>query len=348
MALPGCLSSQGERLFYIIAPMCACSGGEVVLALRLDPWGSEYDTAVQLVERETPARVDLAPETDRWEPRRVRELPRPEAVAFIDGRQRVEVRVLDEQREQGTFAYGLFGSYGVGAVVAGGERARMEHLTVGRRLVLGGGRPRRAVIPAGNIDLEFKAHAESENTPTAPLQGLQNVRREEEVRLGRALVERAFPLVILDGPLTFFAETQTPVVGLVKTLHRTYLEPAEAALLWELKAEERTPVFAIEEGRFHRYSWYLRLAKRNPVEHGLAGVIRLETLVGVGIEEAVRLADVTARHLPAFATAQAWDPRAPQNLYPVSALESHLAHLMGDPEWIRRSIVTYLAKGGGE
>lgn len=318
------------------------------MALRLDPWGSEYDTAIQLAEKEAPAHVDLTVETDRWERRRAPETPRPAAVAFIDGRQRVEVRVLDEQGGRGAFAYGLFGSYGVGAVVAGGERAWMTDLAVGRRLVLGAGRTRGAMVPAGNVQLSFEPYAEQENNPASPLQGLQNVRRSEEVRLGQALVERELPLVILDGPLTFFAETQTPVIGLVKTLHRMYLEPAQAAILWDLEAGERTPVFAIEEGRFHRYSWYLRLARRSPLEHGLAGVIRLETLIGVGKDEAVRLADVTARHLPAFATLHAWDPRAPQNLYPVSALESHLAHLMGDPEWIRRSIVTYLARGGGE
>lgn len=316
------------------------------MALRLDPWGSEYDTAVQVAPGDAQAVVDITVETDRWQAVAAPDVPRPEAAAFVDGRQRVEVRVLDEEPQRGAFVFGLFGSYGVGAVVVGGERAYPLEERVGRRLVLGAGRCRGAVVPAGNVALAFEPHAEEENTPASPLQGLQNVRRTEEVRLGQWLVDQEFPLVILDGPLTF--PTEMRVIGLVKTLHRTYLQPAEAALLWRLERQERTPVFAIEEGRFHRYSWYVRLARRNPLEHGLAGVVRLETLIGVGREEAARLADVTARHLPQFATSQAWDPRAPQNLYPVSALEAQLSHLMGDADWIRRSIVSYLARGGGE
>jgi hypothetical protein len=33
-----------------------------------------------------------------------------------------------------------------------------------------------------------------------------------------------------------------------------------------------------------------------------------------------------------------WDARAPQNLYPIAALEALLHHELGDHEWIRRHI----------
>ena len=46
--------------------------------------------------------------------------------------------------------------------------------------------------------------------------------------------------------------------------------------------------------------------------------------------------------LPGFASSPIRDPRAPQNLYPIGALEDHLRRRMGDQEFIRRSIEAHL------
>ena len=40
------------------------------------------------------------------------------------------------------------------------------------------------------------------------------------------------------------------------------------------------------------------------------------------------------------------DPRAPQNLVPVGALEAVLTHRLGDREWIRRLLTAHLASSG--
>jgi hypothetical protein len=72
--------------------------------------------------------------------------------------------------------------------------------------------------------------------------------------------------------------------------------------------------------------------------------VRLETLESVGLENAVRVADVTARWLPMFASTRAWDPRAPQNLFPICALEQRLHHELGDRLWIRAAIEAALAQ----
>ena len=50
------------------------------------------------------------------------------------------------------------------------------------------------------------------------------------------------------------------------------------------------------------------------------------------MSEAVRVADLTASVLPAYASTPKRDNRAPQNLMPVSQLEKHLRHRLGDPE----------------
>ena len=51
-------------------------------------------------------------------------------------------------------------------------------------------------------------------------------------------------------------------------------------------------------------------------------------------------------NLPRFASRPEHDPRAPQNLLPVGALEKRLRHELGDVAYIRRLIEDHIAKGG--
>jgi hypothetical protein len=59
-----------------------------------------------------------------------------------------------------------------------------------------------------------------------------------------------------------------------------------------------------------------------------------------------QLADETATRLPAFVPSRARDPRAPQNLLPIGALEQHLRHRLGDARLIRRKIAQLIAARG--
>jgi len=67
-------------------------------------------------------------------------------------------------------------------------------------------------------------------------------------------------------------------------------------------------------------------------------VLRLEVRSGAGLEKARRLADLSASCIPSFAGDAFRDPRAPQNLLPIGALENQLRHQLGDPLTIRRAI----------
>ena len=62
----------------------------------------------------------------------------------------------------------------------------------------------------------------------------------------------------------------------------------------------------------------------------MAGIVRLEVAAHDGLEAALRLADLTSAALPRFAPRPGRDPRAPQNLFPISALENMLRHRLGD------------------
>ncbi len=306
-------------------------------SLRLDPWAAEYGGAIQAEDEQPPAAVDTRVETAAWAALRPAPAPRPGRIAFVDGVRRVEHRLLVSQGERTVF--GLLGSFGVGAVVVAAA-ARVAHAQVGRVAVTGGGvklEPFVAPVGLAGAPVVFEPASEPEDTFEAPLAGLQTAMRRSEAGLAERLSAET-DVVFQDGPLGFLTSAaRGSVVGFVKTLQRQYLDAAARALLPRLAVGERTPLFLIP-GREGRYSWYLRLAFGRAIESPLTGVARLEAPASRGLEEARRLADLSAREIPRFASDGARDPRAPQNLHPIGGLEARLKHLLGDPLVVRRAV----------
>ena len=304
---------------------------------RLDPFAADYDAAIQLSEAEEPsASVDVTVERADWGPVRPTASPNPPQVFFVDGVRRVEHRLMVEG-DAGSL-YGLLGSFGVGAACLGNKSARITHEHIGRLCVVGGGVLLPGVntpVPGGRSALAFESRLVPENTPMAPLDGLQTTMRE--------LGDEA-EMVVLDGPLTFLGSTTAPIVGLVKRLMRPYLAPAEAGLLRRLEVGTRTPLFLIEDARAPRYSWYQRLAHGRSIQAALTGVVRLEASGTLPLGQACALADAACRILPRLASDAAHDPRAPSNLVPIGGLEQRLRRLLGDPLLIRRAIEAWLLR----
>jgi hypothetical protein len=199
------------------------------------------------------------------------------------------------------------------------------------------------VVPCGEATLEFVPRSTEETGLVAASSALMSARRSEEILLGEALDEAGHDMVVVDGRLNWQPKRKAMVIGLVKTIHKRYLEGAQAAVVGQLRTSTRTPLFRIGRDRAV-YSWYLRLAEHRPIDHAWAGIVRVETLESIGIEAAVRLADLTTCHLPGFASQSGHDPRAPQNLYPIGGLEDQLRHSLGDHEWIRRHIEVQFAR----
>jgi hypothetical protein len=75
-----------------------------------------------------------------------------------------------------------------------------------------------------------------------------------------------------------------------------------------------------------RYSRHIRLAPPAVIAHPMAGIVRLEISTGMGLQGAVEAADFSARVIPKFTSTPERDPRAPQNLLPIGALERALRH----------------------
>jgi hypothetical protein len=67
-------------------------------------------------------------------------------------------------------------------------------------------------------------------------------------------------------------------------------------------------------------------------------VVRLEMGSGPGVTAVAAVADRLAVSLGRFASAEAKDPRAPQNLYPVGGLERELRRRLGDPALLFRAL----------
>jgi uncharacterized protein len=308
--------------------------------LRLDPWAAEYEGAVQVLDGGEPASVDTLVEQAAWAAIRPAPAPPPSRMAFVDGVRRIEHRLVVDAGER--TAFGLLGSFGIGAVVVE-RRAQVVGERIGRVAVAGGGLVlERMLVPIGrNEPLLFEPESEPENTPAAPVDGLQKAMRRNEAGLAERLSAEV-DVVFQDGPLSFVsASAPGSVVGFVKRLLRNYLEPAAHALLPRLGVGERTPLFLIA-GREPRYSWYQRIAFGRPIESALTGVVRLETAAGRGRDAARRLADLSAREIPRFASDATRDPRAPQNLLPIGGLEARLKHLLGDPAVVRRAIEAHI------
>ncbi|MCC6622040.1 MAG: hypothetical protein IT385_12330 [Deltaproteobacteria bacterium] len=323
--------------------------------VRLDPWSVDYGAELPAAsDREEPA-VEVDPyieaPRDGWQARSPLPsdaMPLPDEVVFVDGVRRLELRVIVPRGPGGiAWAHGAFGSWGVGAVIAGppgegeGRMAFGPH-EVGRCLVVGSGvrPPARVVLGPG---LAWDNHAAEGDEADVPPTWVHRKMREAEESFARRMATTpagSGRLVVSDGPLSFVDRSPASVLGLVKRLHEIYLPDALVPVLQGLTAGQRTPLVALQGTAFPRYTWFVRLADPAMGEPPLSGLVRVEAAIGVGREETARLADLSAIMLPRYVPARARDARAPQNLLAIGALEAHLRRQLGDQTLLRRHLET--------
>lgn len=253
------------------------------------------------------------------------------ALAFVDGIRRAEAW-LYRVAADGTTARAVAGAFATGAVIADPNRTPVfAHARIKRVAIWGSGAhiPLRA-MPGG---WHWEVASIAATDPDAPLAALQNRMREAERELAVELAS-AEHIVVLDGPLNFVVGRDARVAGYVKTHHRSFLPAELHARVPQLGCGERTSLFAIGE----RYSCYLRIAAPGPQAGPWSGIVRLHLSGEHGLASATQLAGMLAARLPRFAGIPYCDPRAPQNLQPIGALESHLRHLLGDPQLCARAV----------
>ena len=320
------------------------------LDLRIDPWAVEQGAETQVdpeAEDATEVRLEVEVAPEAWLPIRPGAVSMPRSVCFVDGVRRIDLRVMRVLAGEGgapVICYGAFGSFACGAVEVrpSGVPTRPREAAflierVGRALLIGGGHE-VPDVPLGP-GIVYLGAAIDMNDPIAPQIRLHRQMRIAEEMLGRELAAVEGRLVIMDGPLSFEDKQKGLALGAVKRLHQLYLPREVLPILMKIGRGERTPIFHIG-GRYPRYSWFVRLSETGPSEPPWSGLMRLELHEHVGVERGVMLADLSAAVLPEFSPARGHDPRAPQNLLPIGALEHHLRHALGDQMLIRRHLET--------
>jgi len=296
----------------------------------VEGWSPEYGAPMDPDEALAPAEgsVDTSVETGTWTPRDGVDDGEPR-VAFVDGVRRVDARLtLDDPAGP---VPGLCGTFAVGATVWDrvARRSAIDHERVGRWAVLAGGRP--VTLPPVALEPSYDTTTTADTDPAGLVRMLHTKMRAAEGHVASGLAADHF--VVADGPLNELAPV--PAVGSIKSHRVTYLPPELNVVVGALGPAQRTPLFTIAD--YRRYSWYVRLA-HVAGGHAWSGVIRCEASGQLPTADVIAIADRTAAILPLVASEPHLDPRAPQNLVPIAALERRLRHLMGDPGLVYRAL----------
>jgi hypothetical protein len=267
-------------------------------------------------------------------------------LAFVDGVRRSEAWLYLELPGMGTGARGLAGAFGVGCVrVEPGDRPEFGAHRIERLLIWGSGQSPDNALPEVPGGWRWDPVSISDVEPEAPLQELQRRMRIAEAKLAEELGSCQV-LTVLDGTLALVTEPDAPIVGYVKTHHRALLAPEDHVRVPRLRAGERTTLFKLHRQglRGRPYSCYFRLADAAPLASPWSGVVRLEVPESGGLEQARSLIEAVAAVLPSFAGVAHRDPRAPQNLQPIGALEDRLRHLLGSSTLAARAVRDAVAR----
>jgi hypothetical protein len=304
----------------------------------VEGWSPEYGSPLDQDEALAPAEgsVDITVELADWRPITGTD-DGCERIAFVDGVRRIDARLTLDDPVGGPLP-GICGTFAVGATIW--ERARVrstcDRIRVERLAILGGGRPE--LLPAVDLDPPYTTTTTASRDPVAPIMELQTRMRRAEGETAVALADQDC-FVLADGPLNDLRPR--PVVGYVKSHRVTYLPPDGNAVVAALAPGQRTPVFTIAD--YKRYSWYVRLATLAG-GHSWTGVVRCEASGQLPITDVRSIADRTAAVLPSVASEPHIDPRAPQNLVPIAALERELRHRMGDQRLVFRALRAAVAR----
>ncbi|ELS31990.1 MULTISPECIES: hypothetical protein [Pseudanabaena] len=333
--------------------------------IRLEPWSIGYDAPVSINPEEIPTNDKINTEVEvsnaQWQPIRAAIAPElPNQILFIDGRLRLDARFLGRSDDE--ILYGAFATIAVGAVLVDRVKSRAKCIaTEIKRIIAMGGNLTAppTVIPcpiSGRGDLKYDyCLTNSNNEPDTPSQIVQSAMLDEELRIANELslnkeLIHEDTLIVRDGPL-LYRVYQTPfaTIGYVKTMGKAYLKGENAQIMRSLKVGERTPIFRIANTHGSNLSWYLRsgskdLNYKKLGYHDLHGIIRIDLDGGLDLAHAKAIADQSTYLIPQYASHPSRDPRAPQNLTPVGALEKELGRRMGSRELISRRLRDFLAK----
>ncbi len=307
------------------------------MTIFVDPWAASYNTAYLVTPDESAGGdtelmedgADLVAHTPTCDEA---ELAVP--VAFVDGVRRGDAILYQEDPVTSDPVRGIAGSHACGAVlVEPGICPVFGPTRVTRLAIWGSGRSGSLPDVAGGWS--WRVLSVPGTDPGDPLQALQARMRAAEQDLAKELFAAGY-LTVLDGPLSrLHSLGDAHLLGYVKTHSKALLPPDKHRRVPALAGGQRTSIFRLGA---ERYSCYLRLVERPAAAPPWSGIVRIEMPADAGLDVACGLADRLCILLPRFAGVPHRDPRAPQNLQPVGALEKHLRHLLGPPGLATRAV----------
>lgn len=301
--------------------------------LYVEEWSPEYGASVDTDESLAPSegQIDTRVEVGgEWSPIDGHDDGFP-AVAFVDGIRRVDARLTIDDPETGPTP-GICGSFAAGAAVWRREppRSDIESVKVVRLAIFTGGAD--AEIPSLSHGLSYSSESVGGSDPGLLISHFHTQMRRTEAEIALDLARAGF-FVVADGPISELAAES--VVGYIKSHRVSYLPPEVMPIIGRLEPGQRTPLFGMPS--YRRYSWYLRLT-RPAGGHSWSGVVRCEAPGSLPLAQTRVLANRTAALLPMFRSEPHVDPRAPQNLVPIGALERQLRSRLGDRHLIYRAL----------
>ena len=312
------------------------------MAVFVEDWGANYGSAY-LVTPDDPGSASAELVEDGPDFAAHHGLPPAEqdgAIAFVDGVRRGEASLWQEDAA-GRSGRGVAGGHACGAVIADRASAAFGESRVHRIVIWGSGMI--GELPPVRGGWAWNVVSVAEDNPDAPLKELQIRMRHEEGRLAEDLCAAGY-LTVVDGPLNFVRSRDLPVVGFVKTHYRALLDPEHHRQIPKLGPGQRSSLFRL--GR-DRYSAYLRLAPGSANASPWSGIVRIELPQSAGLVAAISTADRIAGLIPLYAGVPHRDPRAPQNLQPIGALERFLRHRLGSAALATRAVREAVAIAAG-
>ena len=250
-------------------------------------------------------------------------------LAFIDGVPRKEANVW-VTAEDGTERAGVCAAVAAGAAVISGKTHSVQSVRVHRGLYTTPGPETGIATDAGEYELV---------ECTDPGEGFAKHINDKMADIERLVtVPASVDLIVYDGPLR--ARPDPKGVGYTKTMVRRYLPEDLHNMLRHLDAGDRTPMFRIGEppDAYCRWAWYLRLPGDRP--HRLACLVRCEMPARtISASDAAHRASRVTTTLMRYASDPGVEERAPQNLYPIAALERELRNYLGDEHLLKMSLL---------
>ena len=302
------------------------------MKIAVEPWEPEYGLPIEsgdLGDPATPSDLEVELPVADWQPIAPPSgIVRPDTIQFVDGVRRIDARVWITF-DDGTTRSGICASYGAGVVRCESHTANFIDAKVSRAIISTAGAP-----PLFTAAGQFEPHAVKEDSTDQLNNNLQGYMGDLEVEVAARSNSNA-AIIVLDGPLSMGRHRIPGAVGYIKTHRVSYLPKDLSNTVSQLKAGERTPIF-LTETTWSRYSWYLRLPGGEG--HPWSGVVRCEMSTEGEMSKIRDKADQLAATLPKFASERHKEARAPQNLYPIAALERELHRRLGDAQFVNREI----------